>query len=213
MYKLSVGIHSGGNSVIREKYFEITPGKLEWEIAKEKQELADFPEADKITSDDEAKNFKNQILYIASRDELKQYDKLPLAGKNGFAKAFWKRRDPTPETVINEFKIEHYKRFRYANEAYSSFKEAEDSNKNGWRSDRGRVYIVYGAPSDKENNPSSLEAKPWTQWNYDNVEGGVYFIFIDETGYGNYRLVHSTAQGEPKDYYWENRLMPSSLSK
>jgi len=213
MYKLAVGIHSSGKSVIREKYFEITPGQLEWEIAREKQELVDFPEADKITSDDEAKNFRNQILYLATRDELKQYDKLPLNGKSEFAKAFWKRRDPTPETAINEYKIKHYARFRFANEAYSTFKAADDSKKNGWRSDRGRVYIVYGEPSDEENNPSSLEAKPWLQWNYDNIEGGIYFVFIDETGFGNYRLVHSSAQSEPKDYNWEERLIPSSIGR
>jgi len=211
VYKLLVTVHAAGNSVAREKYFEITPGRQEWEIAREKEELSDFPEADEITTDEEAKSFRNQILYIANRDELKQYDSLPLQGKNNFARAFWAKRDPTPLTPTNEFKIEHYTRLRFANEAYSTFR-SPGSEKNGWRSDRGRVYIVYGQPTDEENHPSALDELPWARWNYDAVEGGVYFIFIDESGYGNYRLVHSSATSEPKDYNWESRLNPTSIN-
>jgi len=175
-----------------------------------REELADFPEAEKIFTEQEAKNFKNQILYIATREELKQYNGLPIEGKNEFSKKFWVKRDPTPGTAINEFKLEHYSRFRYANQAFSTFKSA-GVPANGWRNDRGRVYIIYGTPSDEENFPSSLEARPWIKWNYDSVEGGVYFIFIDETGFGDYRLVHSSAQGEPKDYNWEERLLPATI--
>jgi GWxTD domain-containing protein len=211
IYKLLVTIHAAGNSAFSEKNFEITPGRREWEIALEKEELSDFPEADEITTEEEAKRFRNQILYIANRDELRQYDSLPLQGKKNFARDFWLKRDPTPATPINEYKIEHYTRLRYANEAYSTFR-APGAEKNGWRSDRGRVYIVYGQPTDEENHPSALDELPWVRWNYDNVEGGVYFIFVDESGYGNYRLVHSSATGEPKDYNWESRLSPSSIN-
>ena len=210
LYNLQVNAYSGDDSTFTSKIFEVSPGKLEWEIAREKRELADFPEADKITNEEEAKNFRNQILYICTRDELKQYDELSIEGKNNFAKAFWARRDTNPSTLINEYKIEHYQRFRYANEAFSTFK-SKDGQGNGWKTDMGRVYITYGPPSDEENYPSSLEEKPWIRWNYNELEGGVYFIFIDETGYGNYRLVHSTAKREPKDYNWENRLKPSTI--
>jgi len=207
-YKMVVTAYAGGNSVSGEKYFEITPGRREWEMAREKQELSDFPEADEITTEEEAKKFRNQILYIATRDELKQYDALPIHAKSNFATAFWVRRDPTPQTGTNEYKLEHYERFRYVNEAYSTFRGSK-SARNGWRSDRGRIYLVYGPPSDEENFPSSMEELPWMRWSYDAIEGGVYFIFVDESGYGNYRLIHSTAQGEPKDYNWETRIRPS----
>jgi len=208
-YRLVINVHSGGNTVSAEKYFEVTPGRCEYEAALEKERLSDYPEAVEITTEKEAKKFRNQILYIATRDELKQYDDLPLQAKNNFAKKFWERRDPTPGTMINEFKIEHYERFKYVNEAYSTF-SAPGTEPNGWRSDRGRVYITYGPPSDEENFPSSLGELPWVKWNYNDVEGGVYFIFVDESGYGNYRLIHSTAQGEPRDYNWEDRIRPSA---
>ena len=209
IYKLQLVVNSDDSSVTAEKSFEVTPGREEWELARQREELADFPEAENITTEEEAKNFRNQILFIVNSDELKQYDALPLEAKSRFAETFWKRRDPTPETPINEFKIEHYERFRYANEAFSTFR-APGAEQNGWRSDRGRVYIVYGQPDDIENHPSSLEELPWAQWFYNDVQGGVYFIFIDESGYGNMRLIHSTAQSEIRDYNWENRIRPSS---
>jgi GWxTD domain-containing protein len=212
MYKLTLSVYSGSDSVSTDKYFEITPGKLEWEMAREKETLADFPEAINITSNLEAKRFRNEISYIATRDELKQYDELAIDGKNNFSRTFWQRRDPDPTTQVNEFKIEHFKRVKYANEAFSSFRDT-NSEPNGWRTDMGRVYIVYGPPSDEENYQSSLTEMPWRRWNYDKLEGGATFIFIDEDGYGSYRLVHSTAQGEPKDYNWESRLSPTSTSQ
>jgi GWxTD domain-containing protein len=209
IYKLHLTADAGENSVVAEKTFEVTPGKEEWELARQKEELSDFPEAEKITTEEEAKNFRNQILYIAKRDELKQYDALPLEAKNRFAEVFWQRRDPTPGTPINEFKIKHYERFRYSNEAFSTFR-SPTARKNGWRSDRGRVYIEYGPPDDIEHHQSSLDELPWSQWFYNDVQGGVFFIFLDDSGYGNYRLIHSTANSEPKDYNWQSRISPAS---
>jgi GWxTD domain-containing protein len=207
-YRLVVTVAQGIDNVSAEKYFEVTPGKVEYEIAKEKEELAEYPEAVNITNAAEAKKFRNQILYIANRDELKQYDALPIEGKSGFAKAFWQKRDTDPTTQINEFKLEHYRRFKYVNEAFSTFQDV-NTEPNGWRTDMGRVYITYGTPSDEENYPSALEEKPWKRWNYDNVQGGVYFIFIDMDGYGTYKLVHSTAKSEPKNTNWPYLVNPN----
>jgi GWxTD domain-containing protein len=207
-YRLVVNVAQGGDSVSTEKYFEITPGKIEYEIAREKEELAEYPEAINITTEAEGRKFRNEILYIAAREELKQFDALQLQGKNGFSKVFWQRRDTDPSTQVNEFKVEHYRRFKYVNEAYSTF-QGVNTEPNGWKSDLGRVYLVYGPPSDEENFPSALEEKPWRRWNYDKVEGGAYFIFIDEDGYGNYRLIHSTAKSEPKNENWQYIVNPS----
>jgi len=211
-YRLLLTIAQGDDTAFTEKYFEITPGKLEWDMAHEKQELADFPEAINITNEDEARKFRNEILYIAGRDELKQYDALTLAAKNNFARAFWQKRDPDPSTPVNEFKTEHFRRFKFANEAYSSF-SGPNVEPNGWKTDMGRVYIVYGPPSDEENHQSSMEELPWKRWNYDKVEGGVYFIFLDASGYGDYKLIHSTARNERKDENWEYRISPSTTVK
>ncbi len=208
-YRLQLELVSGEQAVTTEKAFDIIPGKYDWLVAQEKRELSDFPEAFQITTEAEVKNFRNQILYIASREELRQYDELPLDAKSRFAEAFWQRRDPSPDTPINEYKLEHYQRIRYANEAYSTFR-SENSEKNGWKTDRGRVYIEYGPPDDIENHPSSLEELPWVQWFYDDVDGGSEFIFIDDAGYDDYRLIHSTARGEHKNDNWSDLIRPTS---
>jgi GWxTD domain-containing protein len=157
---------------------------------------------------EEVEKFKQDVTYIATPRELKMFDQLTPEGKQRFIEEFWRKRDPTPDTPENEFKIEHYRRIGYANLHFSRTKEAND----GWHTDMGRVYILYGEPSDIERHPLMAESKSWEQWNYNELQGGVYFVFVDEDGYGVYRLIHSTLKGEVKDYQWEDKVGSSSPS-
>jgi len=162
--------------------------------------LKERTEEDRIA--EEIKNFKRDVIYIASPGELEIFDQLNFTGKRNFIREFWKKRDPNPETPENEFKIEHYRRINYANLHFSRTRESND----GWNTDMGRIYILYGEPSEIERYPSTRETKPWEQWNYHNLQGGAYFIFVDEEGYGVYRLVHSNLRGEIQDSQWEERI-------
>jgi len=152
-------------------------------------------------TEEEAKNLRRMLSYISSKDELRMYDQLNLTGKRQFMVEFWKRRDPDPSTPENEFKIEYYSRWEEANRRYST----TQVDKDGWRTDMGRVYILYDEPDDIERHPYAMASKSWERWNYDHIQGGVYFIFIDEQGYGVYKLIHSTAKGEIKDPRWLER--------
>src|SRR5947209_7422833 len=67
--------------------------------------------------------------------------------RDQFIEAFWQRRDPTPDTVENEFKEEHYRRIAYANEHFAA-------GIPGWKTDRGRIYIMYGPADEIESHPS-----------------------------------------------------------
>jgi GWxTD domain-containing protein len=151
---------------------------------------------------EEIERFKQDVTYIATTAELDMFDQLTLEGKKRFIQEFWKKRDPNPDTPVNEFKIEHYRRIGYANLHFSRTRETHD----GWHADMGRVYILYGEPSERERYPLTSESKSWEQWNYNELEGGVYFIFVDEDGYGVYRLIHTTLRGEVKDYRWEEKV-------
>jgi GWxTD domain-containing protein len=165
-------------------------------------------------TEEEAKNLRKILTYIAARDELKMYDQLNLSGKRQFMTEFWKKKDTDPSTPENEFKIEYYKRWEEAQRRYSTTKEGKDTwKKDGWRTDMGRVYIIYGEPDNIERYPVSISTKGWEKWYYDHIQGGVYFIFVDEQGYGVYRLVHSTAKGELYDQSWEDRLNSNQSSQ
>jgi GWxTD domain-containing protein len=156
---------------------------------------------------EQLKTFKQDVAYIASPGELDMFDELNFSGKQTYMAEFWSRRDPDPETPENEFKIGHYRRISYANLHFSRTREAND----GWNTDMGRIYITYGEPSEVERFASSRAMQPREHWNYHNLEGGSYFIFVDEDGYGVYRLVHSNYKGEVQDRQWEERLKSGDI--
>jgi len=176
------------------------------ETGKKTQATKDFLVLRELTEDElvaeEVKRFKQDVTYIATTAELKMFDELNFVGKKNFMEEFWRRRDLNPETPENEFKIEHYRRINAAIFRFSLTQESGD----GWNMDMGRVYIKYGEPSEIERNPSSQGTKPWERWNYHDLEGGVYFIFVDEDGYGMYRLVHSDKKGEISYPQWEDLI-------
>ncbi len=141
------------------------------------------------------------IRYIVADDEKNQYKKLTeLDAKRKFMSEFWKHRDYDPLTSVNEFKIEYMRRVDYANTSFRG------SFLKGWKSDRGRVYILYGPPDEIERYPSSYDAVPYEIWSYHSLQGGVIFIFVDQTNQNDYRLVHSNHREELRDDNWYNKV-------
>jgi len=140
------------------------------------------------------------LSIVMNEHEKLIFQQSNLAGKQKVLTTFWQRKDPDPETAVNEFKVEFYNRVQLANREFGT------ENSEGWKSDRGRVLIQYGQPNNIERNPSGLGERPWETWQYYNIEGGVEFVFIDRTGYGHFQLVHSTAENEIQDYSWQRFL-------
>ena len=88
------------------------------------------------------------VAYIITDEERTAFKRLQTdEEREQFIEQFWLRRDPTPDTVENEFKEEHYRRIAYANEHFAS-------GIPGWKTDRGRIYITYGPPDEIESHPS-----------------------------------------------------------
>lgn len=142
--------------------------------------------------------------YIAEREERRTWKKLELQGKRGFLKEFWAKRDETPDSPINEFKQDYLSRSQLANIAYQgTFRE-------GWKTDRGRVLILFGKPDEIERFPMSNENKEYEIWNYYAIQGGIYFIFADKRGLSDLELVHSTARGELYDPDWQRWVLPNN---
>ena len=128
------------------------------------------------------------VAYIITPEERTALQKLQTDEERGhFIEQFWMRRDPTPDTVRNEFKEEHYRRIAYANEHFSG-------PVPGWKSDRGRIYIVYGPPDGIEDH--SANQPPNEQWLYHFIPGigqNVIIEFVDPAGTGEYKMTSDPA--------------------
>lgn len=154
-----------------------------------------------VLSEEECDEMFSQIKYIATQSEIKKYSNIDsIVGKRNFLLDFWKQRDPDPTTPYNEYKGEYLERVRLSNDKYGS------ANRPGFKTDRGRVYIVFGEPDQIDRYPSEMSLKPYEIWSYNSIEGGVVFIFGDLTGFGNYELLSSTKRGEIRDDNWQRRI-------
>lgn len=202
LYRIKLILTDGAESASAERGFILvaSPGRLRQE--KLQAILKMFPQASRIDSEEDAEKFRSDIAHIATPQELKLYDSLNLQGKSNFQKDFWTYRDPDPDTPENEFQLEHYRRLKYAEDKFGQYKGFIP----GWRMDQGRVFILYGEPSDIERYHSSIEERAWERWWYHGIEGGVYFIFVDFEDTGAYILVHSSMRNEVKDYNWQDKV-------
>ncbi|HSD62268.1 MAG TPA: GWxTD domain-containing protein [Ignavibacteriaceae bacterium] len=152
-------------------------------------------------SDEELDNLFEKSKYIAANSEINQYQSLNTTkAKRDFLDNFWKKRDSNPSTERNEYYESYFQRIDYANKNFSRIKTP------GWKTDRGRIYIQYGVPTEIDRYPNAIDRKPYEVWVYSDIEGGVEFIFGDLTGLSNYQLLHSTKKGEINDPYWERRI-------
>ena len=146
------------------------------------------------------------VRWIISDEERAAFKQLSNdEERDQFIEGFWQRRDPTPDTVENEFKEEHYARIAYANEHFAA-------GIPGWKSDRGRMYIMYGKPDEIESHPSggqyerpmeegggSTSTFPFEPWRYRYLEGvgqEVIIEFVDTCMCGDY---HMTMDRSEKD--------------
>ncbi len=121
-----------------------------------------------------------QLKYIADKKEFDKLNKADADEKLRRFEQFWREHDPTPGTEANEAMDEFYRRVQYSNENFSVFRE-------GWKTDMGMIYIIFGPPSDVERHPFDLEYKPHEIWYYNDINK--HFVFMDQTGFGEYRLL------------------------
>lgn len=145
-----------------------------------------------------------QSGYLSTRKEKADFKKLSFAEKQIFWDNFWQQRDTDPATELNEFRIHYFERVEIANRRFSL------QQKEGWKTDQGRVWILYGQPDEVESYPQQLETPAYEIWHYYHFQGGVEFVFVGLSGGRELRLVHSTARNELFDDDWERWLKPKT---
>lgn len=141
---------------------------------------------------------EEDVVYIISEEEKKVFKDLTTDEEcESFIEQFWARRDPDPRTGDNPFKEEHYRRIAYANERFTS-------GIPGWKTDRGRVYIMYGKPDELESHPTggaynrpfyegggTTTTYPFEKWWYRHIDGlgdDIEIEFVDPSMTGEYRM-------------------------
>jgi GWxTD domain-containing protein len=146
------------------------------------------------------------VIYIISPDERNAFLQLATnEEREQFIEQFWLRRSSNPDLPDNDFKEEHYRRIAYANEHYAS-------GIPGWKTDRGKMYIIWGPPDEIESHPTggtydrpmeegggSTSTYPWETWRWRYLEGigeNIILEFVDPSGSGEY---HMTMDPSEKD--------------
>lgn len=164
----------------------------------EKQKKANSKALKQELSGTYKKWLSQDVIYIITPEEKSAFKQLSNdEERDQFIEQFWLRRDPTPDTPENEFKEEHYRRIAYANEHFGA-------GIPGWKSDRGRIYIIWGPPDQIEGHNGggtydrpldegggTTSAYPFETWRYRYLEGignEVILDFVDQCGCGEYFL-------------------------
>lgn len=123
-----------------------------------------------------------QMMYIAPDDVIDSLEeKESFDEKLDLYLDYWKRKDPSPTTEENEVMFEYYRRVAYSNATFGTYYP-------GWKTDMGMVYITLGAPDQVDRHPFDYDSKPYEVWDY--YELNKRFVFVDETGFGDYRLIN-----------------------
>jgi GWxTD domain-containing protein len=156
------------------------------------------------------KEWLEEVSYIITPQERKAFKQLQTnEEREQFIEAFWSRRNPNPESPENTFKDEYYRRIAYANEHFSS-------GIPGWKTDRGRIYIMWGPPDSKESHPAGgpyqrpgsegggmTSTYPFEDWTYHYLPGigeNVTIEFVDPTMTGEYRLTMDPSEKDALTY-------------
>ncbi len=162
-------------------------------------ENKDFEQSEFATlSEEQVKTNFDQIKLILTDYETEVWEKCETNdAKKRFLFTFWASRNTDTTKPYNEALEEFRARVDYANKhfKYGLMKE-------GWRTPRGRVYLRYGEPTRIERFVQKGDQPAYEKWYYDEMQGGVHFVFIDFRNNGYYQLVHSTAEGEMYNDNW-----------
>ncbi|MDQ3022532.1 MAG: GWxTD domain-containing protein [Bacteroidota bacterium] len=155
-----------------------------------------------IMSEKDVNDEYEKMIYVMSDDEYEKFELLKsLNDKRKYLFSFWKSKDSNPNSPILETKIKYFKRVDEANKMY------KESFGEGWKTDRGRILIIYGKPDDIESHPLQTDKKSYEVWKYNSVQGGGECVFVElQPMTGVYWIVTSTFRDELRNENWESQL-------
>lgn len=163
-------------------------------------------------SEDDLDAAAEVLSVIAKPSELAVYKSegdgaLSVSAKRQFLTQFWAERDLDRSTPINETRLAFYDAIEYAN---VNFAEAGRNARPGWKTDRGRIFVKYGAPEDRTAFPPANRGPAFEIWRY--TQGRMrFYIFVDQTNFGSYRLLKTNDLQENSSPNWCEVLTPQAV--
>ena len=207
------GILAGGLACVPSVFAQdSTKGQTDQKSAKQaaKQKAKSDKDLFKELDSQYKKWLNEDVVYIISPEERSAFVHLTTnEEREQFIEQFWQRRNPDPDSADNTFKEEHYRRIAYTNEHYAS-------GIPGWKTDRGRIYIMWGPPDEIDSHPSggsydrpsnegggSTSTYPFEDWRYRYLEGigeDVNIEFVDPTMTGEFHLTMDPSEKDALTY-------------
>lgn len=207
VYKLEISIYQKKKMITQQhvKFFVLDPNR-DFHISNKYVENLTFEQSPFAIMTEEKINYEFETMKaILSEFDIEKYNSLnTLRSRQRALFTYWKERDPDTTTAVNEYMNEYQKRIDYASKFFS-----RGDIMPGWKTERGRVLLKYGFPSNKEVYRAQGDKKAAEDWQYDELYGGCYFIFVDKYGDNSFQLVHSSAPKEIKNYNWYKEFNPA----
>lgn len=207
VYKLLVNVYNNDKVLQSQltKFYVLDPSR-DFHISDKYIENISFERSPFAIMLEERVRYEYETMKILLTEfEVEKYEMLnSLRAQQRALFTFWKERDPDTSTAVNELMTEFQERIEYASKYFS-----RGDIMPGWKSERGRILLKFGFPTNREVFRSKGDQKAAEEWQYDELYGGSYFFFVDRFGDNSFLLVHSTAPGEVKNYNWFQEFNPA----
>lgn len=207
VYKILVNIYNNDKVIQSQitKFYVLDPSR-DFHISDKYVENLTFERSPFAIMLEERVRYEYETMRILlSEFEIEKYEMLnSLRAQQRALYTYWKERDPDTTTTVNELMTEFQERIEYASKYFS-----RGDIMPGWKTERGRILLKYGFPTNREIFRSKGNQKAAEEWQYDELYGGSYFFFVDRYGDNSFLLVHSTAPGEIKNFNWFQEFNPA----
>ncbi|MFQ5500411.1 MAG: GWxTD domain-containing protein, partial [Candidatus Zixiibacteriota bacterium] len=150
----------------------------------------------------------NLLKYQLTPNEKMTLERLTNIGQENFIRQFWRDHAVPPQgSARNREELVQW--YDHVARAFAD----NVSHKSGWATDRGRVYLTYGPPSEVEEFPAPITGPPFEVWFYRQLREGKVFVFVDWSGSHDYRMEHSDVLGEKFSQDWDDRIKQGLLER
>ncbi|MBI4513352.1 MAG: GWxTD domain-containing protein [Gemmatimonadetes bacterium] len=200
-YTVEAAVQAGGETVTRAGRFRL--------IGVREPMLAAAPVEDEVSrglaelNDAELDSIYKPLAYFLAAEQKAVFEALAPEARRRFLREYFARRDPNGPQPGNAFHDEYLERVEYANQY---FYERGGSIRPGWLTDRGRIYLRYGAPDDVfRGNLPEAQRRDFVVWKYSR-DRDLKFVFLDETGFGHFNLIYTNDRTEASRPNWQGLL-------